>query len=125
MKQNNSLIGPLVQSFFTQHLQQNKRASPQTVASYRDTLKLLLQFVKEKTRREPSVLHIAELDAEVILSFLDHLEHQRQNSIRSRNARLAALRTFFRWVAFRDPESVTLTARVLAIPFKRTDRKLV
>lgn len=125
MKQNLSSIGPLVQSFFTQHLQMNKRASPQTIASYRDTLKLLLQYIKEQSGREPSVLHVADLDAPVILSFLDHLEQQRNNSIRSRNARLAAIRTFFRWIALRDPESVGLATRVSAIPLKRTNKKLV
>lgn len=123
--QNISCLGPLVQSFFTQHLQQHKRASPQTVASYRDTLKLLLQFVKERCGKEPSALCVTDLDAQVILSFLDHLEQQRHNSIRSRNARLAAIRTFFRWIALRDPESINLAARVLAIPLKRADKKLV
>jgi integrase/recombinase XerD len=120
-----SSIGPLVQSFFTHHLQGHKRASPQTVASYRDTLKLLLRYVKAQTGKEPSALRVTDLDAPVILLFLDHLEQQRHNSIRSRNTRLAALRTFFRWIALRDPESVGLATRVLAIPLKRTDKKVV
>jgi integrase/recombinase XerD len=125
MTQNTSVIGPFVQSFFTHHLQGHKRASPQTVASYRDTLKLLLQYVKKQTGKEPASLRVTDLDAPVILSFLDHLEQQRYNSIRSRNARLAALRTFFRWIALRDPESVGLATRVLAIPLKRTEKKVV
>jgi len=123
--QKESSIGPLIQSFFTQHLQQNRRVSPQTVASYRDTLKLLLQFVKEQNGREPSSLCVTDLDAPVILSFLDYLEEQRRNSVSSRNTRLAAIRTFFRWIALRDPENVGLAARVMAIPQKRTDKKLV
>jgi integrase/recombinase XerD len=123
--QKESSIGPLIQSFFTQHLQQNRRVSPQTVASYRDTLKLLLQFVKEQSGKEPSALCVPDLDAPVILSFLDHLEEKRRNCIGSRNVRLAAIRTFFRWVALRDPENVGLVTRVMAIPQKRTDKKLV
>jgi integrase/recombinase XerD len=123
--QTSSLIGPLLQYFFTHHLQQNKRVSPQTIASYRDTLRLLLQFVKEQSGREPSALRVIDLDAPVILSFLDHLEQQRNNGVRSRNARLAAIRTFFRWIALREPESVGLATRIMAIPQKRTDKKLV
>lgn len=125
MTQKIPLIGPLVQSFFTQHLQQNKRVSPQTIASYRDTLRLLLQFVKEQSGREPSALRVVDLDAPVILAFLEHLEQQRHNSVRSRNARLAAIRTFFRWIALRDPENVGLATRIMAIPLKRADKKLV
>src|ERR1700752_4842941 len=113
--QTSSLIGPLLQSFFTQHLQQNKRVSPQTISSYRDTLRLLLQFVKEQSGREPSALRVIDLDAPVILSFLDHLEQQRHNGVRSRNARLAAIRTFFRWIALREPESVGLATRIMAL----------
>ena len=123
--QQASSLGPLIQSFFVQHLQQNRRVSPQTVASYRDTLKLLLQFVQEQHGREPAALCVTDLDVPVILSFLNYLEEQRHNSVRSRNARLAALRTFFRWIALRDPEQVNLATRVLAIPQKRTDKKLV
>lgn len=123
--QKESSVGPLIQTFFTQHLQQNRRVSPQTVASYRDALKLLLQFVKEQSGTEPSALCVTDLDAPVILSFLDYLEEQRHNSARSRNVRLAAIRTFFRWIALRDPENVGLATRVMAIPQKRTDKKLV
>src|SRR5262245_60537414 len=123
--QKESSISPLIQSFFTQHLRQHRRVSPQTVASYRDTLKLLLQFVKEQHGKEPSALCVADLDAPVILSFLDHLEEHRNNSARSRNVRLAAIRTFFRWIALRDPTNVGLATRVMAIPQKRTDKKLV
>ncbi|HEY6367456.1 MAG TPA: site-specific integrase [Candidatus Binatia bacterium] len=120
-----SLIGPLIQSFFTQHLQINKRVSPQTVASYRDTLKLFLQYLKEETGKEPVVLQVSDLDVPEVLSFLDHLEQVRHNSPQSRNVRLAAIRTFFRWVALRDPEQVGLATRVLSIPCKRTDKRLV
>jgi site-specific recombinase XerD len=86
---------------------------------------LLLTFIKETTGIEPSALCVADLDAPTLLAFLDHLEHQRGNAIRSRNIRLSALRTFFRFVALRDPESIEVVTRVLAIPNKREDKKLV
>ncbi|RDU94526.1 tyrosine-type recombinase/integrase [Trinickia dinghuensis] len=120
-----TMIGPLLQGFFVEHLLAHKHVSPRTVSSYRDTLRLLLQFVWNKTHIEPSSLRLAALDAPVILSFLDYLEVERRNSVRSRNARLAAIHSFFRWVALCDPESVDLATRVLAIPLKRTDRLLV
>jgi site-specific recombinase XerD len=122
---HNPLIAPLIQSFFTQHLQLHKRVSPQTVASYRDTFRLLFQYIKEQTGREPATFRIADLEAEVILSFLDHLEEQRHNRARSRNIRLAAIRTFFRWVALREPEQIDLATRVLAVPIKRTEKRIV
>jgi integrase/recombinase XerD len=99
--------------------------SPQTVACYRDTFRLLFQFIKAQTGREPATFRIADLEAEVILSFLDHLEEQRHNSARSRNVRLAAIRTFFRWVALREPEQINLATRVLAVPIKRTEKRIV
>ncbi|MCP3712323.1 site-specific integrase [Paraburkholderia sp. CNPSo 3274] len=120
-----TMIGPLLQGFFVEHLLAHKHVSPRTVSSYRDTFRLLLQFVWDKTRIEPSSLRLSVLDAPVILLFLDYLEVQRHNSARSRNARLAAIHSFFQWVALCDPESVGLATRVLAIPSKRTDRRLV
>lgn len=120
-----ALIAPHVQAFFAEHLCQHKRVSSKTIASYRDTFRLLLTFVKESTGKEPSTLHIQDLDAPVVLRFLDYLEHQRGNTIRSRNTRLAAIRSFARFLALRDPESLGITTRVLAIPNKRTDKKLI
>lgn len=124
-EQKSKTIAPLIQSFFAQHLLVNKRVTPQTVTSYRDALKIFLQYIKEHTGKEPSDLQISDLDATVVLSFLDYLEQERRNSARSRNTRLAAIRTFFRWLALRDPESVAIAARILSIPLKRTDKKLV
>lgn len=92
MNKTTSLVGPLLQAFFTEHLLAHKRASPQTMAAYRDTFRLLLQFVHDSQGIEPSALRVSDLDAPVILAFLDHLEQHRHNSARSRNARLAALR---------------------------------
>ena len=105
MMSRQALIAPHGQAFFAEPLCQHKRVSSQTIASYRDTFRLLLTFVKETTGQEPSALHLQDLDAPVVLRFLDYLERQRGNAIRSRNARLAAIRSFARFLALRDPES--------------------
>ena len=120
-----TLVGPLLQSFFMEHLCNHKRLSPQTVKSYRDTFRLLLQYLQAKMAKKPSALSIADLDAPVILSFLESLEQQRHNQAQSRNVRLTAIRAFFRLVALRDPTSVGVATRVLAIPLKRIDHHLV
>ena len=119
------LAGPLLQSFFTEHMLSDRRASQQTVDSYRDTFRLLLRFLQQTTGKQPASLRISDLDAPAILSFLDHIEQQRNNQIQSRNVRLAAIRSFFRLVALRDPASVHVATRVLAIPSKRSDKRLV
>jgi integrase/recombinase XerD len=115
----------LVQAFFVDYLLNQKHASPRTVAAYRDAFRLLLGFVRETHGVEPAVLSIENLDVPMILAFLDHIEQQRANSIRSRNARLAAIRSFFRFVQMREPAAVAVASRVLAIPVKRTERKLI
>jgi integrase/recombinase XerD len=120
-----TLVGPLLQIFFMEHLCNNKRVSPRTIRSYRDTFRLLLQYSQKVTGKQPSVLSIADLDAPAILDFLNDLEQQRHNQPQSRNVRLTAIRSFFRLVALRDPQSVGITTRVLAIPLKRTDKRLV
>lgn len=125
MKTSPILIGPLLQSFFAEHLLTHKRVSHQTIASYRDTFRLLLQFLKQQRNLEPAALPLMEVDAPAVLAFLDNLEQERHCCARSRNTRLAAIRTFFRWVALREPGSVGQASRILAIPVKRTDRKLV
>jgi integrase/recombinase XerD len=119
------LIAPHVQAFFAEYLCQQKRLSPQTIVSCRDTFRLLLTFLRDQTGIEPSALRIADIDAPVVLSFLHYLEHQRGNSVRSRNIRLSAIRSFFRLVALREPDSIGIITRVLAIPMKREDRKLI
>jgi integrase/recombinase XerD len=124
-KQFQTHVGPLLQTFFMDHLCNHKCVSPRTVRSYRDTFRLLLQYLQTKTNREPATLLITDLDAPAILSFLESLEQQRHNQPQSRNVRLAAIRSFFRWVALRDPQSVGITTRVLAIPLKRADKRLV
>jgi integrase/recombinase XerD len=124
-RQESKLIGPLLEKFFVDFLLSQKCVSPETVASYRDTFRLLLQYIRDKYSIAPAAVRIADLDVPVILSFLDHLEKDRQNATRSRNQRLAAIRSFFRLVALRDPESVSQSSRILAIPTKRTERLLV
>ncbi len=125
MTVSHALLAPHVHAFFTDHLCRHKRVSSQTLASCRDSFRLLLTFMQQTAGIEPSALCVADLDAATLLAFLDYLEEQRGNSIRSRNIRLSALRTFFRFVALRDPESVEMVTRVLAIPIKREDKKLV
>ena len=98
---------------------------PATVRSYRNTFKLLLRFVHGRTGKAPSALDWDDLPAEVVSAFLDHLETDRDNVARSRNARLAALRSLFRYAALRHPEHAQLIARVLAIPQKRYDKAIV
>src|SRR3954470_3891355 len=94
----------LLQSFFTTRLMTQRRASPHTIASYRDTMRLLLAFASEQAGKPPSRLDIADLDARLISAFLDHLEHHRGNGVNTRNVRLAAIRSLFRYAAFRHPE---------------------
>ena len=119
-----TLVGPLLQIFFTDHLVAQRRLSLQTVASYRDTFRLLLQFVHRETGIEPVALKIPGLDAEIILRFLDALEKDRGNTVVSRNLRLTAIRSFYRMVALRDPASVGIATRVFAIPLKRANTKV-
>ena len=122
---HSNLIAPHVQAFFAEYLCQQKRLSPQTIISCRDTFRLLLTFLRDQTGVEPSALRIADVDAPVVLRFLTYLEQERGNSVRSRNIRLAAIRSFFRLVALRDPDSLGIVTRVLAIPMKREDQKLI
>jgi integrase len=118
-------LAPTLQSFFTDRLARQRHASAHTVASYRDALKLLLVFAKQHTGKAPSTLDVADLDAPLIGAFLDHLEIDRGNSVRTRNVRLAAIHSLFRHAALRHPEDAAVIQRVLAIPPKRFERTLV
>jgi integrase/recombinase XerD len=120
-----SALAPTLQAFFTDRLIAQRHASPHTISSYRDTMRLLLQFAQQRTKAAPAQLDIAELDAEVISAFLNHLEHDRHNTIGTRNARLAAIHSLYRFASLRHPEHAALIARVLAIPPKRHDRTLI
>ncbi|MGH2379822.1 MAG: tyrosine-type recombinase/integrase, partial [Candidatus Limnocylindria bacterium] len=120
-----SALAPVMERFFTERLIGQRRASPHTVASYRDTFRLLLGFAQRHTGKAPSKLSLEDLDAVVIGAFLDHLEAERHNSVRTRNNRLAAIHSLFAYAALRHPEHAALIQRVLAIPAKRMDRQLV
>lgn len=119
-----SLAAPL-EAFFTERLQRQRGASAHTVAAYRDTFRLLLRFAQDRLGKAPSVMLLADIDAPLVGAFLDHLEKGRRNGGRTRNARLAAIHSFFRFVALEEPTHSGLCQRVLAIPSKRTQRKLI
>ncbi len=112
----------LLQSFFQQRLVAQRGASAQTIASYRDTFELLLRYAEQATQHSPSALALDDLDAPLVLAFLDHLEAQRGNSARTRNLRLTAIRSFMRYASLREPTALPVAQRVLAIPSKRFDR---
>ncbi|MDQ6909167.1 MAG: site-specific integrase [Actinomycetota bacterium] len=120
-----SALAPLLEAFFSERLIGQRDASPNTVAAYRDAFCLLLRFTKSRTGRAPHQLGIEDLDAALIGAFLNHLETDRNASVRTRNARLTAIRSLFAFAAFRHPEHAALIQRVLAIPTKRTDKVLV
>ena len=119
-----SMLAPTLQSFFTDRLIRQRNASPHTIAAYRDTLRLLLAFARKRTGKQPSTLDLADLDAPLIGAFLDHLEHERDNSVRTRNARLAAIRSLFQLRRARASRARRDDQRVLAIPPKRSERAL-
>jgi site-specific recombinase XerD len=115
----------LVQAFFTDRLLRQRRASPHTVAAYRDTFRLMLGFALEQLGKTPTELEVEDLAAPFIGEFLDHLEARRGNSARTRNARLAAIRSFFRYVALNEPAHALLCQRILAMPSKRHERRTI
>jgi site-specific recombinase XerD len=120
-----STLAPLLEAFFTERLIGQRDASPHTVASYRDAICLLLRFAQYRTGKAPHQLAIDDLDAPLIGAFLNHLEAERGVGVRTRNARLTAIRSLFGFAAYRHPEHAAVIQRVLAIPPKRTDRALV
>lgn len=115
----------LLEGFFTKRLITQRKASPHTIASYRDTFRLLLNYIASKLNRAPSKLTLSDLNTPLVSAFLDHLEKTRANGPRSRNLRLAAIRSFFRYAALEAPEHSALIARALAIPGKRHTRPLI
>jgi integrase/recombinase XerD len=118
-------LAPLLEAFFIERLQRQRQASPHTIAAYRDTFRLLLGFAENRLGKPPCHLVLTDVDAPFVSAFLDHLEKDRGNTARSRNARLAAIHSFFRCAAIREPAHGALIQRVLAIPQKRFDRDLV
>lgn len=120
-----SLIAPTLEAFFTDRLITQRNASPRTIAAYRDTWRLLLRFASEQTGKQPARLEFSDLDAPLIGAFLYHLEHERGNTARTRNARLAAIHSLFRYAALRHPEDIATIGRVIEIPPKRHKHKLI
>ena len=118
-------LAPILQGFFTDKLARQRQASPNTIAAYRDTCKLLLDFASRQARKQPCQLDIADLDAPLVTAFLQHLEAARANTAATRNARLAAIHSLFRYAALHAPEYAAQISRVLAIPPKRCDRAIV
>jgi site-specific recombinase XerD len=118
-------LAPVLESFFTDYLMTQRQASPHTIASYRDTFRLLLRYLQEKHGRQPSSLDFADLDAPVIGSFLTWLETSRGNTAATRNNRLAAIHSLFRYAALRAPEHAALISRVLDIQARRTTTTIV
>jgi site-specific recombinase XerD len=118
-------LAPLLQRFFTQRLMQQRQASPHTISSYRDSFRQFLKFVQQRLRKPPSRLSFEEIDAPLIVSFLDELEKHQGLSVRSRNLRLTAIHSFFRYAAFEAPAHSAQIQRVLAIPSKCFTRTLV
>jgi len=115
----------LLQQFFLERLIQQQNASAQTVAAYRDSFRLLLRFAQHYLGKPPERLTLTDLDAPLILAFLNHLESERHNTIRSRNARFAAIRSFLHFAAFKEPTALPAIQRGLAIPMKRFDKPLL
>ena len=112
-------LAPTLQAFFTERLLEQRKVSPHTISSYRDSLRLLLRFAQQRTGKPPNRLDFADLDAPLIGAFLAHLDHERGNSPATRNARLAAIHSLFRYAALRHPEHAASIARVLEIPATR------
>ncbi len=118
-------LAPLLETFFTERLQRQRQASPHTIAAYRDAFRLVLRFAEKRLGKPPCQLLLDDLDAPFVSAFLDSIEKERGNCSRSRNARLAAIHSFFRFAALHDPAHGGLIQRVLAIPQKRFHRHVV
>lgn len=121
----NASFAPLLERFFTQRLMQQRQVSPHTISSYRDTFRLFLKFAQARLHKPPAKLKFEEVDAPLIVAFLEQLEKQRGLSVRSRNLRLTAIHSLFRYAAFELPTHAAQIQRVLAIPSKRFTRTLV
>src|ERR1700693_6337934 len=118
-------FAPLLERFFTQRLMQQRQASPHTISSYRDTFRQFLKFVQQRLHKPPSRPSFEQIDAPLIVAFLDDLEKHQRLSVRSRNLRLTAIHSFFRYAAFEAPAHSAQIQRVLAIPSKRFTRTLI
>ena len=124
MKRGHSLAAH-IQHFFSERLSTQQRASPNTIATYRDTFRLLLRYAESRTGRSPTELQMEDIDADLVGRFLTFCETQRGNSARSRNTRLAGIRSFFNYVSRNEPQLLLHCQRVLAIPAKRYDKPVI
>ncbi len=120
-----AILPSLIQKFFTERLCAQMEASPNTIASYRDTFRLLLRFASEQKGKPPTKLKVDDLDCDLVADFLAHVESERRNIARSRNTRLAAIRSFFRFVAMNEPAYMLHAQKILAMPSKRHVRRVV
>src|SRR5579863_10009243 len=120
-----NLLGAIIRDYFTDHLPRLRGSSPHTIHSYRDSIALLLRFVAEQRKIPIAALDLTDLDTPHILAFLSHLEDRRNNSVATRNVRLAAIHAFFHFVASRNPEQLDLAQKVIAVPFKRAPNRAV
>ena len=120
-----STFATLLQSFFTDRLLRQIRASPNTVASYRDAFRLLLRYAAERLKKAPSDLSLEDIDAPLVIDFLDWLEAERKITPRTRNSRLVALRSFFRYVSMNEPAHALRCQRILAVPQKRAQKRTI
>ena len=115
----------LVQSFFTEHLTQQRAMSPCTVATYRDAFVLFMDFTMGRLHKQPTAIRLEDITPALILAFLDHLEHERGNAVRTRNARLAALRAFLKFAGHRDIGALHVVEQALGVPMKRFERPML
>ncbi len=121
----NTIFPALLEAFFIDRLISQRRVSPNTIASYRDTFRLLLQYAHERLKKQPSSLNLDDINASLISAFLDNIEKNRNNVARSRNLRLTAIRSFFRYVSYQEPAYSAHIQQILAIPNKKHQRKLI
>lgn len=122
---NSPNLSQLLQGFFYQNLINQRNVSSLTIAAYRDTFRLLLQHASKDLRKPPTKMCLDDLDMSTIIGFLTHLETDRKNSVRTRNARLAAIRSFMNYAAYQEPASLSVIQKVLSIPMKRFERPVL
>lgn len=118
-------LAPLLTAFLREHLPRERNASPHTIATYAHAFALLVRFAAGRLKRRPSDLTVEEIDPDLVLAFLDHVERERGNAARSRNARFAAIRSFFRYLEYKAPACLEQALRIRALPMKRTDKALI
>jgi integrase/recombinase XerD len=120
-----NLLGSIIRDYFTDHLPRLRGSSPHTIHSYRDSLVLLLRFLSSQRGKAITQLDLTDVDPPGILAFLSHLEKERKNRVPTRNVRLSAIHAFFHFVASRNPEQLELAQRILGIPFKRAQQRVI